>query len=176
MTELGRRGDVKIISMSMGYIFSVGRIKDAVRYAYGRGKLIFVAGGTSTTFTNFVGVTFPGTMSETIAITGVEEGVGYDECDTCHYGSKIDFTIIMERSGSNKHVPVLSYYNGSDDYVGGSSVATANAAGIAALVWSKNPSWSRSQVLNKLKTSADLYPNKSSNYGWGNLDALGAVQ
>ncbi len=175
ITELGARNDVKIVSMSMGYVFSVGRIKDAIRYAYGRGKLIFCAGGTSTTFTNFVGVVFPASMSETVAITGVEERNGYRECDTCHKGGAIDFTIIMERA-SNKHVPTLGYYNGTEDYVGGSSVATASAAGIAALVWSKNPGWSRTSVLNKLITSADLYPNKSGSYGWGNLDALKAVQ
>jgi len=152
ITELGRRNDVKIISMSMGYVFSINRIKDAVRYAYSRGKLIFCAGGTSTSITNFVGVVFPASMSETVAITGIEEGAGYDECDACHKGSTIDFTIVMER-GNNNHIPVLGYYNGTDDYVGGSSVATANAAGIAALVWSKNPTWSRSDVLNKLKVT-----------------------
>jgi subtilisin family serine protease len=176
LTELGRRNDVKIISLSMGYIFSVNRIKDAIRDAYSRGNLIFAAGGTSTSFTNFVGVTFPGNMNETVAVTGIEEGSGYNECDTCHKGSKIDFTIIMERSGSNNHVPVLSYYNGNDDYVGGSSVATANAAGIAALIWAKNPGWNRAQILNKMITTSDLYPNRSASFGWGNLDALGAVQ
>ncbi len=175
ITELGRRNDVQIISMSMGYIFSIGRIKDAIRYAHSRGKIIFVAGGTSTSFTNFVGVTFPGSMNETIAVTGVEEGAGYDECDSCHYGSKIDCTIVMERTNNN-HIPVLGYYNGSDGYVGGSSVATATAAGIAALVWSKNPSWNRDQVLHKLMVTADLYPNKSADFGWGNLDALAAVR
>lgn len=176
ISELGRRNDVKIISLSMGYIFSINRIKDAIRDAYSRGNLIFAAGGTSTTFTNFVGVTFPGNMSETVAVTGVEEGSGYDECDTCHKGSKIDFTIIMERYGSNNHVPVLSYYSGKDDYVGGSSVATASAAGIAALVWAKNPGYSRTQILNKMIATADLYPNRSGSYGWGNLNALAAVQ
>ncbi len=176
MTALGRRNDVKIISMSMGYVFSIRRIEDAIRYAHDRGKIIFVAGGTSTRLTNFVGVTFPGSMSETIAVTGVEEGAGYDECDVCHYGSKIDCTIVMERSSTNKHVPVLGYYNGSDRYVGGSSVATATAAGIAALVWSKNPSWTRDQVLHKLMVTADLYPNKSADFGWGNLNALAAVR
>ncbi len=174
-TQLGNRSDVKIISMSMGYIYSIGRIKDAIRYANNRGKLIFCAGGTSTSFTNFVGVIFPANMSETVAVTGIEEGNGYDECDTCHKGSKIDFTVVMERANNN-HIPVLGYSNGSSDYVGGSSVATANAAGIAALVWARNPNWSRTQVLNKLKTTADLYPNKSGSYGWGNLDALRAVQ
>lgn len=175
ITDLGRRNDVHIISMSMGYIYSINRVKDAIRYAYSRDKLIFCAGGTSTSFTNFLGVVFPASMSETVAVTGIEEGSGYDECDACHKGSTIDFTIIMER-GNNNHIPVLGYYSGSDDYVGGSSVATANAAGIAALVWSKNPNWSRTDVLNKLRVSADLYPNRSGSYGWGNIDAFKAVQ
>ena len=175
ITNLANRSDVKIISMSMGHVFSVGRIKDAIRYAYNRNKLIFCAGGTSTSFTNFVGVIFPANMDETVAVTGVEEGSGYQECDTCHEGSKIDFTMVMERS-NNHHVPVLSYYNGQADYVGGSSVATASAAGIAALVWSKYPGYSRDQVLQKLKSTADLYPNKSNSFGYGNLNALAAVQ
>jgi serine protease len=173
-TALGNRSDVKIISMSMGNVFSSGRISDGIRYAYGRGKLIFCAAGTSTSFTNFVGVIFPASMSETIAVTGVEEG-RYKECDVCHKGSKVDFTVAMERSNNN-HIPVLGYYNGQSDYVGGSSVATATTAGIAALVWARHPSWSRSQVLNKLIQSAELYPNKSGSYGWGNINAEAAVR
>ncbi len=175
ITELGARDDVKIISMSMGYVFSVGRIADAIRYAHAQGKLIFCAGGTSTSFTNFVGVIFPASMSETVAVTGVREQNSYNECEVCHKGSAIDFTMIMERA-SGEHVPTLGYYNAEEDYVGGSSVATASAAGIAALVWSRNPEWSREAVLDKMIRAADLYPNRDSDYGWGNLDALKAVQ
>ncbi len=174
-TEMANRSDVKIISMSMGHIFSVGRIEDAIKYAYNKGKLIFCAGGTSTSFTSFVGVIFPASMSQTVAVTGLQESSVYSECDVCHTGSEIDFTILMERS-NNQHIPVLGYYDNETDYVGGSSVATATAAGIAALVWSKNPGWSRSDVLNKLITSSHLYPNKHGSFGWGVMDALKAVQ
>ena len=173
---LGNNSSVKIISMSMGYIFSVGRIEDGVRYANNRGKLIFCAGGTSTSFTNFVGVIFPAWMNETVAVTGIKEGSGYNKCSNCHSGSKIDFTVVMERSGSGNTAPVLSYYENQSDYVGGSSVATATTAGIAALVWAKNPSWNKDQVLTKLKQSSSLYPNKSSEYGYGNINAAVAVQ
>ena len=173
---LGNNTAVKIISMSMGHIFSVGRIEDGVRYANNRGKLIFCAGGTSTSFTNFVGVIFPAWMNETVAVTGIKEGSGYNKCSNCHSGSKIDFTIVMERSGSGNTAPVLSYYENQSDYVGGSSVATATTAGIAALVWAKNPSWNKDQVLTKLKQSSSLYPNKSSEYGYGNINAAAAVQ
>lgn len=174
-TELGNNTNVKIISMSMGHIFSVGKIEDGVKYAYARGKLIFGAGGTSTSFTNFVGVIFPASMSETQAITGVKEGTSNQKCDVCHSGSQIDFTFQMERASGNT-VPVLSYYNGQADYVGGSSVATAATAGIAALVWAKNPSWTREQVLNKMRQSATYYPTVNSSYGYGNINVLKAVQ
>uniref|UniRef100_UPI00286B2820 S8 family peptidase n=2 Tax=Flavobacterium sp. TaxID=239 RepID=UPI00286B2820 len=175
-TGLANNANVKIISMSMGYIFSVGKIEDGIRYAHSKGKLIFCAGGTSTTFTNFVGVIFPAWMSETVAVTGIKEGSTYQKCDVCHSGSKIDFTIVMERLGSGNTMPVNSYYDNQSNYVGGSSVATATTAGIAALVWSKNPSWTRDQVLNKMKQSSSFYPNKNSEFGYGNINALLAVQ
>ncbi|WP_153397983.1 S8 family peptidase [Chryseobacterium vaccae] len=174
-TELANNTSVKIISMSMGHIFSVGKIEDGVKYAYSKGKLIFCAGGTSTSFTNFVGVIFPASMSEVQAVTGVKEGTSNQKCDVCHSGSQIDFTFQMERPSGNT-VPVLSYYNGQADYVGGSSVATAATAGIAALVWSKNPSWTRDQVLNKMRQSATYYPSVNSSYGYGNINVLQAVQ
>lgn len=174
-TNLGNTASVKIISMSMGHIFSVGKIEDGVKYAYSKEKLIFCAGGTSTSFTTFVGVIFPAWMPETQAITGVKENTSNQKCDVCHSGNEIDFTYQMERSSGN-NIPVLSYYNTQTDYVGGSSVATASTAGIAALVWAKNPSWNRDQVLNKMRQSATYYPTKNSDYGYGNINVLKAVQ
>lgn len=172
---LANRSDVRIISMSIGDVFTNSKVADAIRYAYGRGKLIFSAAGTSTSFTNWYGVIFPANMNETVAVTGVKES-GYTRCDICHSGDKVDFTVVMERSGSNNHALTLAMSGSQPSTVGGSSVATATAAGIAALVWSKNPGWSRDQVLNKMRQTADLYPNKSSEFGYGNLNALAAVQ
>jgi serine protease len=173
---LANNPNVQVISMSMGYIFSVGKIADAVRYANSKGKLIFCAGGTSTSFTNFVGVTFPAWMPETVAVTGVKEGDALQKCSNCHSGSEIDFTFIMQRAGTDNSVPVVSYYDNQSDYIAGSSVATSATAGIAALVWSKHPTWTKDQVLEKLRQSATFYPNKSSEFGYGNIDALKAVQ
>ncbi|WP_103071120.1 S8 family peptidase [Aquimarina sediminis] len=176
LKALGNRGDVKIISMSIGYPWSIGNVKDAVRYAYGKGKMIIAAGGTSTTFTNWYGVIFPASMSETVAVTGLKDN-GYNRCDTCHEGSEIDFTIIMQRSGNtNRTVPAIGFNTGTQSYVGGSSVATAATAGIAALVWARNPNMTRNQVLDKLKRAGEFYPNRNSNFGYGNIDALKAVQ
>ena len=175
-TALGNNPNVRIISMSMGHIFSVGKIVDAVRFAHGKGKLIFCAAGTSTSFTTFVGVIFPAWMPETVAVTGVKEGTAIVACSDCHTGSKVEFTVAMQRASSGNTVPISSYYENQTDYVGGSSVATATTAGIAALVWSKNPTWTREQVLTKMRQSANLFPNRSSEYGFGNVNAFLAVQ
>ncbi|MEP1034724.1 S8 family serine peptidase [Ekhidna sp.] len=174
LVYLGNRSDVKIISMSIGDVFSNSKVADAIRYAYGRGKLIFAAAGTSTSWTNWFGVIFPASMNETVAVTGIKES-GYTRCDICHSGSKVDFTVIMERNGTENHPLSLAMSGNQPSTVGGSSVATATAAGIAALVWAKNPNMSRDQVLNKMKQTADLYPGRSSSFGWGTLDAAAAV-
>lgn len=177
LKALGDRSDVKIISMSIGYPWSIGNVRDAVKYANNKGKLIFAAGGTSLNFTNWYPVIFPANMSQTVAVTGITDAPGYNQCDTCHDGSQIEFTVVMERDNNNSRNGVtLGFYSGQDDYVGGSSVATATTAGIAALVWSKYPGWSKNQVLNRMRQSADLYPNKDNNYGYGNIDANLAVQ
>ncbi len=177
LRALGDRSDVKIISMSIGYLWTIGNVRDAVRYAHSKGKLIFAAGGTSTTITNAYPVIFPASMPEAIAVTGVTDASNYKRCDTCHSGPQIEFTIIMERDNNNDRTSaVLGFYGGDNDYVGGSSVATATTAGIAALVWAKYPNWSRNQVLARMRQSSDLYPNKSNAFGYGNIDANQAVQ
>ena len=53
---------IKITSMSVGRITTSSQIKDAIQYAYDKGKLMFCAGGTSTDFTSFLGVIFPATL------------------------------------------------------------------------------------------------------------------
>ncbi|WP_062053058.1 S8/S53 family peptidase [Aquimarina longa] len=175
LKALGNRSDVKIISMSIGYPWSIGVVKDAVKYAYRKGKMIVAAGGTSTRYTNWVGVIFPANMSETVAVTGIRNNK-YEECNICHYGRKIDFTIVMEKADSDRHIPVIGFNTGTQSYVGGSSVATATTAGIAALVWARNPSMTRSQVLDKLKKSGEFYPNRNRTFGYGNINALKAVK
>ena len=161
--------------MSIGTPLWSSSVADAVLYAYGKGKMIFCAAGTSTSFTSWAGVVFPARMSETVAVTGLVEG-SYTACETCHKGSEVDFTIVMQRAGDASRTSLtLAHQGDQPSRVGGSSVATATAAGIAALIWSANPLMSREQVLEKLKQSASLYPNRHSSFGWGTIDAWKAV-
>ncbi|MCW5917986.1 MAG: S8/S53 family peptidase, partial [Ferruginibacter sp.] len=171
-TNAGNRSDVKIISMSMGRITSSSQLRDAIRFAYGKGKLIFCAAGTSFSWTaGWFGVIFPASMTEVNAVTGVRDNSFNTACTTCHEGSQTDFTVVMERASDSRHPLTLAAFGNTPSTVGGSSVATATTAGIAALVWSRYPAYNRDQILNKLIVNATNYPVKNSLFGWGNIDA-----
>ncbi|WP_045119443.1 S8 family peptidase [Haliangium ochraceum] len=170
------RSDVKVISMSLGHVFSSSRVADAVRYAHARGKLIFAAAGTSTSFTNWVGVTFPASMDETVAVTGIETGNGFVRCDVCHVGRAVEFVVVMQRASDGDRTSLsLTMSGNTPGRVGGSSTATATMAGVAALVWAKNPSLSRDQVLDILRASSSEFPSRDSKFGFGTVDAALAV-
>ncbi|MFT3908718.1 MAG: S8/S53 family peptidase [Ferruginibacter sp.] len=175
-TNAGNRADVKIISMSMGSITSSSQITDAINYAYGKGKLIFCAAGTSFGWSaSWFGVIFPATLSNVNAVTGVRDNNFNTTCTDCHNGSQTDFTIVMERASNGGHPITLASSGDVPSTVGGSSVSTSQAAGIAALVWSRFPTYTRDQVLNKLIQTSANYPTKSSSLGWGNLNADAAT-
>jgi hypothetical protein len=167
--------NVKIISMSLGTIIDVSVIIDAIRYAYNKQKLIFCAAGTSNSFFGgFIGVIFPANQPEVYAITGMKDNLT-DRCGNCHVGSKVAFTVVMEKA-SNGRLALSTAMTGNDpSTVGGSSAATASCAAIAALVWSKYPSYPKDSIVARMIRSASFRQNKSSQFGWGIVDANAAV-
>lgn len=174
LIRMGNRADIKIISMSIGSPFGSGTLKDGVDYAFGLGKLIMAAAGTSFGWTSWYGVIYPAAYSSCVAVTGVKESGS--RCSSCHDGSQVLYTITMERSSnSNRNSVSLPMSGVTPTYIGGSSCATATAAGIASLVWSAKPNMSRSQVISCLTNTAQFYPTRSSSKGFGNLNASAAV-
>ncbi len=176
---LGNNPAVSIISMSLGDLFSSGQVTDAVNYAYNQGKMIFCAAGTSFSFTTFVGVIFPANLPNTIAVTGIKSGSlsSMQKCTSCHSGSQVDFVVTMEDiNNENKRPLTLADAGIAPTYTGGSSVATATAAGIAALVLGTDLSQSREQVLERMKQASNFYPSRNGQFGWGRINAEAAIQ
>jgi serine protease len=138
------------------------------------GKLLLAAAGTSFSWTSWWGVVYPAAHSQCVAVTGVKEN--YNTCSSCHDGSEVDLTVVMERSSnSNRNSLSLRPSGTSPAYIGGSSVATASVAGVAGLVWSLNPNFTKEQVYNFIKTTSQYYPGYSSYAGYGNINAQAAV-
>jgi hypothetical protein len=174
LVKMGNRADVKVISMSIGTPFYSSVIEDGVNYAWGAGKMMMAAAGTSFSWTSWWGVVYPAALSKCVAITGVKENFG--TCASCHDGSQVDFTVTMERStNSSRNTLSLNTSGYAAKYIGGSSCATAMASGIAAMVWSVNPNFTRDQVYNHLLTTSQYYPNPNGSRGYGNLNAGAAV-
>lgn len=174
LVRMGNRSDVKVISMSIGNPFYSSVLEDGVNYAWGMGKMMMAAAGTSYSLTTWWGVVHPAALSRCVAITGVKEN--FSTCAACHDGSQVDFTVTMERSSnSSRNTLSLNTSGFAPKYIGGSSSATAMAAGIAAMVWSINPSFTREQVHNYLMTTSQYFPNPNGSRGYGNLNAGAAV-
>ena len=172
----GNTPATRVVSMSIGSPFSNSTVADGIYYAYNRGKLLLAAAGTSLTWTSWYGVIFPANLPQTVAVTGVKEGLPLERCSSCHDGSEVDFVIHMARRNDPDRTSLTLAPSGDQPaYVGGSSAATATTAGIAALVWSATPGLTREQVIARLRESASLYPARSGSFGWGVLDARAAV-
>lgn len=172
----GNRTDVHIISLSMGRITVSSQMRDAILYARAKGKLIFCAAGTSLSFTaGWAGVIFPATMSEVQAVTGVTTGSPMESCVACHSGPEVDFVVVMERAADKKHPLTVADSGDAPSTIGGSSVATATMAAMAALLWSRYPWWSTTELLSRLQQNSSYFPNRHSRWGWGLFQPAQAV-
>ncbi len=102
------------------------------------------------------------------------------KADFSTYGTWVDISAPGTGITSSYHV----HSDAANDYVAtldGTSMATPLAAGVAALVWSQNPSWTAAQVRDRLYTTADnIYANAcnssyASRLGAGRVNAYNAV-
>ncbi|WKZ65237.1 MAG: S8 family serine peptidase [Flavobacteriales bacterium] len=174
LVALGDDPAVRVISMSIGTPFSSSVLTDGVNYAYGKGKMLMAAAGTSFSWTSWWGVIYPAALPKCVAVTGVKESGA--KCSSCHDGSQVDLTICMERNASSSRNSLSLPPSGTSPiYIGGSSSATATAAGIAALVWSARPTATREQVLGCLTSTAQFAAAPSGSKGYGNINAAAAV-
>ncbi|HEX8427862.1 S8/S53 family peptidase [Hymenobacter sp.] len=171
----GNRPDVRIISMSMGRLTSSGQMTDAIHYAYTRGKLILCAAGTSFDWSaGLVGVIYPASLPEAVAVTGVKDNLT-TRCDECHVGADVEFSVVMQRSSNDLRALTLAMDGDDPSTVGGSSVATSSMAGMTALVWSRYPTETRAQIMSRLVAASSNRNARSSSFGWGRVNVAAAV-
>ena len=174
----GNRADVRIVSMSMGRLTSSSQMGDAIAYAYGKGKLIFCAAGTSFNWTaGWVGVIYPASLPEVVAVTGMKSDLS-TRCDECHVGADVEFTVVMQQTSNDRRPLTLAMSGDDPSTVGGSSVATSSMAGMTALIWAKYPTETRAQIMGRLVAASSNRNARNGNFGWGRVNvatALGVI-
>ena len=169
--RLANQQGAQVIVMAWESLNWLWQVSDEIEYwHYGRQVLFFGAAGTSGCYDGILdsNVIFPADMPEVVAVTGVTYPSGGVPCGI-HHGSDVELTSYLD-------VPSTGRYTADVVSMGGSSNATAVAGGIAALVWSRNPTMTRDQVRARLQQTAQYYPSRHSEEGYGLMNAVKAVR
>ena len=155
-----------ILNLSLGGEESSQTIEDAVSYAHSQGCLLMAAAGNN----EFQ----PAPVEYPAALPGVLAVAATMEDDTpwsySNRGPEIDVAapgvdiFSANRSGS--------YYLNS-----GTSMAVPHVSGLAALIWSLQPTLTADQVAHAITSTArDVYtPGWDQRTGWGRIDAQAAI-
>lgn len=160
--------NVKIINLSMEGSFNLN-LSNALDYAFNNGVTVVCASGNGSSSS----ISFPASHEFTIAVGSINQS--YQRASESNYGNGLDMvapgTVIWTTCKSDD-----GYYN-SDS---GTSFATPQVAGVAALMLSVNPSLSPIQVKSNLQstcTKLSGYSNDgwNSEVGYGLLNAYAAV-
>ncbi|MBB2945469.1 hypothetical protein FB565_005202 [Actinoplanes lutulentus] len=150
----------KIINLSLGGADTSTTLQDAIAYANGRGALVVAAAGNEGTSQRM----YPAAYADVLAVGGTNTRTGGKErVDFSSYGASwVDvaapaITAGMRNNGAycwdgNTAACWDWYYNEYE--VQGTSFSAPLVAGVAALVQSKNPSWSGWSVQRAIRNTA----------------------
>ncbi len=160
-TDLG----AKIISMSLGTYFEPPQFfYDAIKYAYDNGVLLVAAAGNSGGGL----ISWPAHYEEVIAVSAT------DAIDNLAPFSSRGNAIELSAPGVNIYSTLPGNQYG---YASGTSMACPHVSGVAALIWSAYPNFTRDKVRTHLQLTTDDLgePGRDPYFGYGRINARRAV-
>jgi thermitase len=157
----------KVVSMSLGGGDST-TLHNAVNYVWSgggaNGAVVIAAAGNDGDST----VNYPAGYAEAVSVAAT------DQNDARASFSNANADVEIAAPGVN----VLSTYNdGSYTTLSGTSMATPHVAGVAAIIWGKNPGSTASAVRSKLDASVDDLgaAGRDPSFGFGRVNLLKAA-
>jgi thermitase len=164
ITYLADKG-AKVISMSLGGAGTT-TLQNAVRYAAGKDVMMVAAAGNDAN----ASLNYPAAYAEVVSVTAT------DSSDRRALFSNANSDVEIAAPGVN----VLSTFNTSDSaYVAlsGTSMATPQVAGVAAIIRTRNPGFTADQARAKLDASVDDRGalGRDPQYGFGRVNVLKAA-
>ncbi|MDA1475999.1 S8 family peptidase [Bacillus changyiensis] len=155
-----------VINMSLGGPSGSIALKKAVDRAYSSGVVVVAAAGNSGSSGNSNTIGYPAKYDSAIAVGAVDK-----DSKRAYFSSVGDELEVMAPGAS-----VYSTYPGNlYKSLNGTSMASPHVAGAAALVKSKNPSLSASQIRDRLSKTA-THLGSAFYYGKGLINAEAAAQ
>jgi len=171
----------QIINLSLGGPDVSSVIRDAVNYAYDQGALLVAAAGNEYDEGN--PTMYPAAYDHVLAVGAVG-----DEDEHAYYSNTGSYVDVAAPGGNPSsdydsdpnHWILSTYWRGSGysyAWIVGTSQACPHVAGLAALIWARNPSLSNDDVESIIESTAvDLGSSgRDDVYGYGRIDAQAAV-
>jgi hypothetical protein len=155
---------IRVVSISIAGSSASSTLANAVSYAWNKGTVVFASAGNYNTNTPYYPAATPYVVS--VGATNASD----TRSSYSNYGS----WVTLFAPGDS----ILTTVNGGGyGYVSGTSFSAPIAAGVAALVLSKNPSLTAQQLVDVLKNNTDDLgdPGFDNVYGWGRVNAFKAV-
>lgn len=166
--------DAKVINLSLaGYSYSQLE-RDAVAYARSKDVVIVAAAGND----NIYPVSYPARYPDVIAVGSTGSGAGNPRSAFSNFGPQLDLVAPGENIFSTVPTDTIPPRPSLYEPISGTSMASPHVAGAAALLASKNTTWTATQIEAALKASAqDLgISGRDDLYGFGLLRIDRAMQ
>ena len=162
-----------VINMSVGGFPYSQAIQDAVNHAWSKGAVLVAAAGNNGRLENF----YPASYDHVVSVSATQPEDEFSRWSS--YGPKVD----VSAPGSsvlttNCTASVCQHPDwGSHTYISGTSFATPNVSGVAALIRARYPSYTPAQVVSRLLNTVDDrgYAGRDDRYGLGRVNAFRAL-
>src|SRR5688500_6591895 len=141
----------KIVNMSLSAPRLTSALADALNYAASRGVIVVAAAGTGT------GPNYPAAYSNPLAVIGVGASDSNDGIPWFSGGQIQDTDVYASGASIYSAYPYNGYGLGS-----GTSMAAPIVSGEAALLVSRYPDWSATQVVQRILSKTDPIAGKSA--------------
>src|SRR5258708_5570429 len=151
----------KVINLSLGGFSSSQTLQNAVNYAVSKGVVVVAAAGNNGNSIPF----YPAHYSNVVSVAATDSNDFRASFST--FGS----WVVIAAPGVN----ILSDYQGGYAYLSGTSMATPFVSGVTGLIWSEHPTWTNTQVVSKLESSADKITGTGIFWKYGRVNACNAV-
>lgn len=161
----------KIINMSLGGAGACGpTYQAAIDKARTLGALIVVAAGNNN---ENVDLSRPANCNGVLAVAATKRSGS--KASFSNFGARVGIAAPGELVYSTFNTGLLSPSSPSYGSYSGTSMATPHVAGVAALVWAQNPTFTADQVISRLKTTARAFPGTCTLCGTGIVNAAAAL-
>jgi subtilisin family serine protease len=166
----------QILNLSLGSVYANSTLQNAINYAANtKGRLVVAASGNcGDAYYPYNGCTaqnqpsYPGAYSNVLAVAATDNYDAHASFSTA--GSYVDVAAPGE--------DIYNTYMGNSYYAeSGTSQAAPHVAGLAALIWAKYPTYTASQVWNRItSTAVDLgAAGRDDIFGAGRIDVKKAL-